>query len=117
MHDVRVCVCVCAAEAKVVVVLDDGIGYTNFQLCKLVESQGGRLTEGPVTCNVPHATSVIVDCVVASALLYFVLTYILLLSKLKGYRKQRYSSVQVGLVYNTLQVCFLAVYTIMLSVS
>ena len=45
-----------------------------------------------------------VDFIVAFALLYFLVTYVLLLIRLKGYRKQPYTFVQVGLVYNTLQV-------------
>ena len=56
-------------------------------------------------CEVDHITTIFVDLVIALALLYFVITYILLLVKLKGYRKQPYTFVQVGLVYNTLQVC------------
>ena len=99
-----------AAEAKVAYV-EEGIGFTVFQVCRRAEELGFHFTDSDITCGVPHATSVIVDCVVASALLYFVVTYILLLSKLKGYRKQPYTFVQVGLVYNTLQVCFLAVYS------
>jgi len=47
---------------------------------------------------------------VACALLYFAITYVLLLSKLRGYRKQPYTFVQVGLVYNTLQVGLMAIY-------
>ena len=99
--------CAAAAARKFVI---DGIGVTSFQFCRLVEEQGLHFTDSDITCTVDHATSVIVDCVVASSLLYFVVTYILLLSKLKGYQKQPYTFVQVGLVYNTLQVCFLAVY-------
>ena len=63
-----------------------------------------------IYCDVGHSTSVIVDCIVACALLYFAITYVLLLSKLRGYRKQPYTFVQVGLVYNTLQVCLMAMH-------
>ena len=97
--------CVCAAAANEVYV-QEGINRTAFQFCKLVQQQGRPLIG---RCPIPHATSVVVNCLVASALLYFVVTYILLLSKLKGYRKQPYTFVQVGLVYNTLQVRLLAV--------
>lgn len=55
-------------------------------------------------CNVDHATQITVDLIVAFAALYFVVTCILLLSKLRSYRKLPYTFVQVGLVYNTLQV-------------
>lgn len=55
-------------------------------------------------CAVDRATSIMVDLIVAWALLYFVITYSLLAFKLRGYRKQPYTFVQVGLVYNTLQV-------------
>ncbi|DBA85888.1 TPA: hypothetical protein ACH3X1_005433 [Trebouxia sp. C0004] len=58
----------------------------------------------PNTCGVDRATAITVDIIVASAVLYFVITYALLLSKLKGYRRKPYTSVQVGLVYNTLQL-------------
>ena len=53
----------------------------------------------------------------ALALLYFVVTYILLALKLKGYRKQPYASVQVGLVYNTLQVLLAADFLLPLSIA
>lgn len=56
-----------------------------------------------IKCGVDRATGIIVDCIVALALLYFLITYVLLFAKLRGYRKQPYTSVQVGLVYNTLQ--------------
>ena len=55
-------------------------------------------------CIVDHATQITVDVIVAFALLYFAVTCILLLSKLRSYRKLPYTFVQVGLVYNTLQV-------------
>ena len=56
------------------------------------------------SCSIDRATAIIVDFIVAIALLYFIATCVLLLSKLRSYRKQPYTSVQVGLVYNTLQV-------------
>lgn len=55
-------------------------------------------------CSVDRATAIVVDIIVAFAILYFLVTWVLLLSKLKSYRKQPYSFVQVGRVYNTLQV-------------
>ena len=55
-------------------------------------------------CFVDRATQITVDVIVAFALLYFAVTCILLLSKLRSYRKLPYTFVQVGLVYNTLQV-------------
>lgn len=57
------------------------------------------------TCGVDNATAIAVDIIVALSLLYFVTTYMLLFLKLKGYRKLPYTFIQVGLVYNTLQVC------------
>ncbi len=74
---------------------------TAFQACK---THSAVFNTTPLGCGVDRATSIIVDFIVALALLYFVVTYILLALKLKGYRKQPYASVQVGLVYNTLQV-------------
>jgi len=53
---------------------------------------------------VDRATEIAVDLIVATALLYFAVTYMLLLSKLRGYRRKPYTFVQVGLVYSTLQV-------------
>ena len=57
-----------------------------------------------LTCGEDRVVDLIVDLIIALALLYFAITYILLLLKLKGYKKQNYTFVQVGLVYNTLQV-------------
>lgn len=57
-----------------------------------------------LTCGQDRVVDLIVDLIIALALLYFAITYILLLLKLKGYKKQNYTFVQVGLVYNTLQV-------------
>ncbi len=74
---------------------------TAFQACSAYSEV---FTATPLGCGVDRATSIIVDFIVALALLYFVITYILLALKLKGYRKQPYAFVQVGLVYNTLQV-------------
>ena len=59
-------------------------------------------------CNVDHATQIVVNVIVAFAVLYFLATCTLLLSKLRSYRKLPYTFVQVGLVYNTLQVRLLA---------
>ncbi|KAL0042227.1 hypothetical protein WJX77_006708 [Trebouxia sp. C0004] len=74
---------------------------TAFQACKAYPAS---FINTPVECGVDRATSITVDFIVALALLYFLVTYILLALKLKGYRKQPYASVQVGLVYNTLQL-------------
>ena len=57
-----------------------------------------------MTCNIDHQTTAAVDFIVVVALLYFVVTCLLLLARLRGYRNQPYTSVQVGKVYNTLQV-------------
>ena len=51
-----------------------------------------------------RATAITVDIIVALSVLYFAVTYVMLLTKLRGYRKLPYTFVQVGLVYNTLQV-------------
>lgn len=76
-----------------------GAGQEGFAYCQAggFDGQGAR-------CNVDRATQIIVDVIVALAVLYFVVTCILLLSKLRSYRKLPYTFVQVGLVYNTLQV-------------
>ena len=74
---------------------------TAFQACKAYSAVFNTTS---LECGVDRATNIIVDCIVALALLYFVVTYVLLALKLKGYRKQPYAFVQVGLVYNTLQV-------------
>ncbi|KAL0023014.1 hypothetical protein WJX79_008349 [Trebouxia sp. C0005] len=68
------------------------------------ESSRDSYSSSLVTCSIDRATEITVDIIVASAVLYFVITYALLLSKLKGYRRKPYTSVQVGLVYNTLQL-------------
>lgn len=59
-----------------------------------------------LTCGVDRFTAIVVYCIIALALLYFIISYLLLLLKLRGYRNQPYTFVQVGLVYNTLQVNF-----------
>ncbi|KAA6429424.1 MAG: hypothetical protein FRX49_00818 [Trebouxia sp. A1-2] len=74
---------------------------TAFQACKTYPAV---FETSALHCGVDRATGIIVDFIVALALLYFVVTYLLLALKLKGYRKQPYASVQVGLVYNTLQL-------------
>lgn len=71
-----------------------------FSLCQ----EYVHIAEIDTTCAVDRATSIVVDCIVSFALLYFAITYALLFAKLRGYRKLPYSSAQVGLVYNTLQV-------------
>ena len=55
-------------------------------------------------CGVDRGTAVAVDITIALAAIYFAATYVLLLLKLRSYRLQAYTSVQVGIVYNTLQV-------------
>ena len=57
-----------------------------------------------VYCNVDHQDATVWYSMTACAILYLVLTYLLLWFKLKSYRQRAYTSVQVGLVYNTLQV-------------
>ena len=78
-----------------------GVDQTEFDECM---SLGFQSESG---CSVDGATRIAVDLIVAFAMLYFVVTCILLLSKLRSYRKLPYTFVQVGLVYNTLQVGFL----------
>lgn len=77
-------------------------GQEGFEQC-----QTGQLGPGDETCRVDHATTIAVDIIVALSVLYFALTYVMLLTKLRGYRKLPYTFVQVGLVYNTLQVSIL----------
>ena len=77
-------------------------GSDGYNLCNVLFHSTEY--EEVIGCGVDRATSIIVDCIVALALLYFLITYILLFAKLRGYRKQPYAFVQVGLVYNTLQV-------------
>ncbi|KAL3143143.1 hypothetical protein ABBQ38_003412 [Trebouxia sp. C0009 RCD-2024] len=55
-------------------------------------------------CGVDRATLVAVNVIVAFAVLYFLVTFTLLVSRLRSYRKLPYTFVQVGLVYNTLQL-------------
>ena len=55
-------------------------------------------------CSVEHQDVILWYSMTACAILYLVLTYLLLWFKLKSYRQRAYTSVQVGLVYNTLQV-------------
>ncbi|KAL0050037.1 hypothetical protein WJX82_003243 [Trebouxia sp. C0006] len=93
-----------AAETVQLGVAQDGVvaqtlSGTNYGFCREFPEYIDL-----IYCGVGHPTSVIVDCIVACALLYFAITYVLLLSKLRGYRKQPYTFVQVGLVYNTLQL-------------
>ena len=57
-----------------------------------------------VQCSVDRTTQVIVNVIVAFAVLYFLVTCTLLVSRLRSYRKLPYTYMQVGLVYNTLQV-------------
>jgi len=113
--------CACPADAASVITLPikDANGMvvgttyvTPFQACK---TYSAKFNTTPLGCGVDRATSIIVDFIVALALLYFVVTYILLAVKLKGYRKQPYAFVQVGLVYNTLQV--LLAYKLLLPLS
>ena len=87
---------------------------TAFQVCK--GQFAAQFNTVELRCGVDRATSIIVDFIVALALLYFVVTYILLALKLKGYRKQPYASVQVGLVYNTLQVLLAPEFLLPLSI-
>ena len=61
-------------------------------------------TAGLSLCSLDRATQITVDIIVAFAVLYFAVTCVLLLSKPRSYRKLPYTFVQVGLVYNTLQV-------------
>ena len=79
-------------------------GGNEFEYCKSIYNSTVYVLEF-LPCSVDRATGIMVDLIVAFALLYFVITYVLLLVKLRGYRKQPYTFVQVGLVYNTLQVC------------
>ena len=88
---------------------------TAFQVCK--GQYAAQFNTVELRCGVDRATSIIVDFIVALALLYFVVTYILLALKLKGYRKQPYASVQVGLVYNTLQVSLAPQFLLPLSIA
>ena len=99
-----------AAETVQLGVAQDGVvaqtlSGTNYGFCREFPEYIDL-----IYCGVGHPTSVIVDCIVACALLYFAITYVLLLSKLRGYRKQPYTFVQVGLVYNTLQVRLMAMH-------
>ena len=87
---------------------------TAFQACK---AYSAVFNTTPLGCGVDRATSIIVDFIVALALLYFVVTYVLLALKLKGYRKQPYAFVQVGLVYNTLQVLLAPELLLLLSIA
>ena len=80
-----------------------GAGQEGFDYC-IAGGYNGQFAR----CNVDRATQITIDVIVALAVLYFVVTCILLLSKLRSYRKLPYTFVQVGLVYNTLQANFLA---------
>lgn len=61
-------------------------------------------TRFAIECYVSHQDVILWCSMTACAILYLVLTYLLLWFKLKSYRQRAYTSVQVGLVYNTLQV-------------
>lgn len=65
-------------------------------------------------CGVDRGTAIAVDITIALAAIYFAATYVLLILRLRSYRLQAYTSVQVGIVYNTLQVscsCLLLTFT------
>lgn len=55
-------------------------------------------------CSSSRQTEVSVDIAIAFAAIYIAATYFLLIRKLRSYRRQAYTVVQVGIVYNTLQV-------------
>ena len=76
-----------------------GGDHDDFELCK---EYPDLVTE--VNCGVDRATAISVYIIVAIAILYFAATCVLLLAKLRAYRKMPYTFAQVGLVYNTLQV-------------
>lgn len=59
--------------------------------------------KGPCLSSLNCQTEVSVDTVIALAATYFA-CHILLIRKLRSYRRQAYTVVQVGIVYNTLQV-------------
>ena len=66
------------------------------QLLTELESLGG--------CENSRKVAVSVDIVIALAATYFIATYLLLIGKLRSYRSQAYTVVQVGIVYHKLQV-------------
>ena len=108
LHVMAVLLAADAAKTLQLNVVQDGtvvqtLFGTNYGFCRQIPEYIDL-----VYCGVGHSTGVIVDCIVACALLYFAITYVLLLSKLRGYCKQPYTFVQVGLVYNTLQVALMA---------
>ena len=110
LHVIAVLLAADAAKTIQLGVVQDGVVVqtlfgTNYGFCRTIPEYIDL-----IECGVGHSTSVIVDCIVACALLYFAITYVLLLSKLRGYRKQPYTFVQVGLVYNTLQVGLMAMH-------
>ena len=78
------------------------VGSGEFVDCKAkLKAIGNRQGNG---CKVKRDTMIAVDITVALAAIYFAATYVLLILKLRSYRRQSYTSVQVGIVYNTLQV-------------
>ena len=85
-----------------------GGDHEDFELCR---EYPDIVTD--VTCGVDRATAITVYIIVAIAILYFGLTCILLLARLRGYRNMPYTFAQVGLVYNTLQVDTVASMTFM----
>lgn len=91
---------------------------TGFAYCNNISSSERAVLDSKIACgrgtDVPR---ILVYCIVAFALLYFAITWILLVLKLKGYRKQHYSFVQVGLVYNTLQVSLITAYHVTVPLS
>lgn len=79
-------------------------GTIGYDECRSGMSQAPDNFDSTVSCSVDRATNITVDIIVALAILYFAVTYALLLYKLRGYRRLPYTFVQVGIVYNTLQV-------------
>ena len=66
--------------------------------------QNGYQDSSTDYCGVDHVTRIAIDLTIALACIYFAATYFLLIRKLRSYRQQNYTHVQVGIVYNTLQV-------------
>lgn len=81
-------------------------GQDGFEDCNRADSPGQTSY-----CHVDRATQIIIDVIVAFAAVYFAVTCTLLLSRLRSYRKLFYTFVQVGLVYNALQVDLIAAAT------
>lgn len=59
-------------------------------------------------CGSSRKVEVSVAIVIALAATYFAATYFLLIGKLRSYRRQAYTVVQVGIVYSKLQVAVFA---------